>query len=206
MDGRASCSCLRGIDMEESGFCSLDFAAYYLQKLHNRAHTDRKRRVLFLVHEPFLWDKQEYVYDVFAADDMVETILVLLPSYNAIDVAEHKTAGGYVDKKWHFFHDRYPNVFDFTNVVDLNIFQPNYIFLPTSYDALRPLRGTRTSELSKIAKICYIAYGTQGSKFFIQGEASLASFFAHVSFHFCDSEEEQIAMEAAYPDAVAAGV
>jgi len=192
--------------MEESGGCSLGFAAYYLQKLHNRAHTDRKMRVLFLVHEPFLWEKQECVYDLFAADDMVETILVLLPSYNAIDAAEHKPAGQYMDKAWHFFHDHYPNVFDFTNVVDLNVFQPDYIFFSTPYDGLRPLRGTRTSELAKIAKICYIAYGTQGTKFFIQAEASLAPFFSRVSFHFCDSEEEQIAMEAAYPDTVAAGV
>ena|GEM_PF-408824 len=192
--------------MEILGSCRLDLAAYYLQKLHNCAHTDRKMRVLFLVHEPSLWDKQEYVYDLFAADDMVETTLVLLSSYNAIDAAEHKPAGRYVDKTWHFFHDRYPNVFDFTNVIDLNVFHADYIFLPTPYDGLRPLRGTRTSELAKIAKICYIAYGTQGSKFFIQWETELAPFFAHVSFHFCDSEEEQTAMEAAYPDTVAAGV
>lgn len=86
--------------MEESGFCSLDLVAYYLQKLHNCAHTDRKMHVLFLVHEPSLWDKQECVYDLFAADDMVETILVLLPSYNAIESVEHRPAGRYVDKTW----------------------------------------------------------------------------------------------------------
>lgn len=155
--------------MEESGFCSLDFAAYYLQKLHNRAHADRKMRVLFLVHEPSLWDKQEYVYDLFAADDMVETTLVLLSSYNAIDAAEHKPAGRYVDKTWHFFHDRYPNVFDFTNVIDLNVFQPDYIFLPTPYDGLRPLHGTHIRACQDCKDLLYRVWDTWVKVFYSSG-------------------------------------
>ena len=43
-------------------------------------------RVFFLVQNEFLRDKQEPVYDVFAADPDVETIIVLAPSYTAMSL------------------------------------------------------------------------------------------------------------------------
>lgn len=192
--------------MRADAFANRETAAYYLQELHNRAHTNRKMCVLFLVQEPFVWDKQEPVYNVLAADEAVETIIVLLPSYNANEQVVHKPVGRYEEKYWHFFHDHYANVYDFTNVIDLRILQPDYIFLPTPYELLRPLRGTHTCELAKIAKLCYIAYGTQGTKFFVYMETVLPDFFSYATFHFCDSEEEKTAMEAVYPETAAAGL
>lgn len=80
--------------MRANAFANRETAAYYLQEIHNRAHTDRKMRVLFLVHDPVIWDKQQPVYDVFAADATVETVIVLVPTYKATDVAAQNSRWG----------------------------------------------------------------------------------------------------------------
>lgn len=192
--------------MRANAFANRETAAYYLQEIHNRAHTERKMRVLFLVHDPVIWDKQQPVYDVFAADATVETVIVLVPTYKATDVAAQNSVGRYDMHYWKSFHEHYPNVYDFTNAYDLRIFAPDYIFLPTPYEALRPLCGTHARELTKFAKLCYLPYGTQGMKFFIHAEMEMPEFFSHLSFFFCDSEEEKSMMESAYPMTVNAGV
>jgi hypothetical protein len=192
--------------MRVDAFANRETAAYYLQEAHNRVHTERKMRVLFLVQDPFVWDKQEPVYDVFAADEAVETIIVLVPTYTATDAAMQKTVGRYDEGYWHFFHDRYPDVYDFTNVLDLRVFAPDYIFLSKPYEALRPLIGTHTRELAKFAKLCYIAYASPGTKNFLDLNARMEDFFSHITFHFCDSEEEKLLMEAVHPLTVSRGV
>ena len=192
--------------MRADAFANRETAAYYLRELHNRAHTNRKMRVLFLVQDPFVWDKQEPVYNVFADDKAVETIIVLLPSYTAMDAAVKKPAGHYDEGYWRFFHAHYPDVYDFTNILDLRVLEPDYIFLSVPYEALHPLTGTHTRELAKMAKLCYLPYGTQGEKHFIRAEAAMPEFFSHLSFFFCDSEEEKLVMTDAYPMTVDAGV
>ena len=192
--------------MRANAFANRETAAYYLQEIHNRAHTERKMRVLFLVHDPVIWDKQQPVYDVFAADATVETVIVLVPTYTSTDAAVKKLVGRYDERYWHFFHDRYPDVYDFTNVLDLRVFAPDYIFLPSPHEGLRPLDGTHTQELAKIAKLCYIAYASPGTKFFLDSDARMEEFFSHITVHFCDSEEEKLVMESAYPLTVSAGV
>ena len=92
------------------------------------------------------------------------------------------------------------------NVLDLRVFQPDYIFLALPYEDLRQMGGTHTTDLVKIAKLCYIAYGTQGTKFFIHWETMMQEFFSHMTFHFCDSPEEKAAMESAYSHTVSAGL
>ena len=192
--------------MRAHSFANREMAAYYLKELHNRAHTDRKMRVVFLVQDSVIWDKQQPVYDVFAADETVETVIVLVPTYKATDSAVQNSVGRYDAHYWHFFHEHYPNVYDFTNTFDLSVFAPDYIFMASPYEGLRPLVGTRARDLARIAKLCYVAYGTQGLKFFIYSETMMPEFFSHLSFYFCDSEEEKSAMEAAYPLTVNAGV
>ena len=181
-------------------------SAYYLAEMHNRPRANDKMRVLFLVQNDFIWDKQSLVYDVLAADEQVEPIIVLFPSYSGTDLSAGRPVGTYEERYWHYFHDRYTDVYDFTNVLDLRILRPDYIFLGLPYEALRPLNGTHAAELARIAKLCYIAYGTQGTKIFIQWEKEMADFFSCLSFHFCDSLEEKNAMESAYPDSVAVGL
>lgn len=192
--------------MKDHAYFNPFIAAYNLAEHHNRPHPEGRMRVVFLVQNVLIWDKQAPVYDVLAEDETVETIIVLLPSYSSTDNEAEKPVGTYEEEYWHFFHDHYANVYDFTNVLDLRIFQPDYIFMALPYEGLRPLRGTHTAELAKIAKLCYIAYGTQGTKSFIQIEAGLSDFFSHMTFHFCDSAEEKAAMEIVYPVTAAAGV
>ena len=192
--------------MRADVFANRETAAYYLQELHNRAHAERKMRVVFLVHDPVIWDKQEPVYDVFAADEAVEAIIVLLPSYTATDAMMKKAVGRYDEHYWKFFHARYPDVYDFTNVLDLRVFAPDYIFLSSSHEGLRPLVGTHTRELAKIAKLCYIPYASPGTKFLLNSDARMEEFFSHIAFHFCESEEEKFVIESAYPLTVGAGV
>lgn len=192
--------------MQEKSYFNPYIAQYYLAKAHNRPHAERKMRVVFLVQNDFIWDKQAPVYDVLAADDEAEPIIVLLPSYSATDLAAGKNVGEYEERYWHFFHDHYPDVYDFTNVLDLRILSPNYIFLGLPYEGLRPLDGTHTAQLAKIAKLCYIAYGTQGTKFFIHWETTMQDFFSYLTFHFCDAADEKAALESTYPSTVAAGL
>ena len=82
--------------MRANAFANRETAAYYLQALHNRPHTDRKMRVVFLVQDSVIWDKQKPVYDVFAADETVETVIVLVPTYKATDSAVQNSVGRYV--------------------------------------------------------------------------------------------------------------
>ena len=192
--------------MQKRSYFNPYIGAYYLVETHNCPRSDKKMRVLFLVQNDFVWDKQSSVYDVFAADEDVEPIIVLLPSYSATDLSAEKPVGAYEERYWHFFHDHYTDVYDFTNILDLRILRPDYIFLGLPYEGLRPLDETHTAELAQLAKLCYIAYGTQGTRFFIQWETMMADFFSCLSFHFCDSLEEKHAMESVYPGTVAAGL
>ena len=50
--------------MRADAFANCETAAYYLKELHNRPHTDRKMRVVFLVQDSVIWDKQKPVYVV----------------------------------------------------------------------------------------------------------------------------------------------
>lgn len=192
--------------MQRHSYFNPYISAYYLTETHNRPRTEHKMRILFLVQNDFIWDKQSLVYDALAADEQVEPIIVLLPSYSATDFSAGKPVGEYEERYWHFFHDRYQDVYDFTNVLDLRLLKPDYIFLGLPYKDLRPLVGTGTVELARIAKLCYIAYGTQGLKFFIQWETMMTDFFSCLSFHFCDSWEEKHVMESVYPGTAAAGL
>ncbi|EKX96629.1 CDP-glycerol--poly(glycerophosphate) glycerophosphotransferase [Selenomonas sp. oral taxon 138] len=191
--------------MNKSFVFSPEIAMYYLQQMHNRPHPQRRMRVLFLVQNDFVWTKQVPVYDVLAADEEVEPIIVLLPSYSATDLSAGKATGAYEESYWHFFHDRYADVYDFTNVLDLRIFQPDYIFLALPYEELRPLPGTHTSELAQIAKLCYLDYGIPGTKFFLRTWSQMP-FFSYLTFYFCDSMEEKREFEATNAYAVGAGL
>ena len=55
--------------MQEKSYFNPYIAQYYLAKAHNRPHAERKMRLVFLVQNDFIWDKQSTVYDVLAADD-----------------------------------------------------------------------------------------------------------------------------------------
>ena len=50
--------------MQADAFANRETAAYYLQDIHNRPHTYRKMRVVFLVQDSVIWDKQKPVYVV----------------------------------------------------------------------------------------------------------------------------------------------
>lgn len=184
--------------MGDHVFYHPQIAAYYLQEMHNRQHAQKKMRVVFLVQDASVWDKQSPVYDALAQDEEVEVIIVLLPTYRAMDAEAGRCAGKYDEDEWHFFHDQYPDVYDFTNVLDLHILEPDYIFLAIPYEGLRLLRGTRTPELAKIAKLCYIPYATPGTKFFLQTEVQMDGVFSYLMFHFCDSAEEKSVLDHAY--------
>ena len=96
--------------MEDHVFYHPQIAAYYLQEMHNRQHAQKKMRVVFLVQDASVWDKQSPVYDVLAQDEEVEVIIVLLPTYRAMDAEAGRRTGRYDEDEWHFFHDQYPDV------------------------------------------------------------------------------------------------
>ena len=192
--------------MEDHVFYHPQIAAYYLQEMHNRQHAQKKMRVVFLVQDASVWDKQSPVYDALAQDEEAEVIIVLLPTYRAMDAEAGRCAGRYDEDEWHFFHDQYPDVYDFTNVLDLRILEPDYIFLAISYEGLRLLRGTRTPELAKIAKLCYIPYSTPGTHFFLQTEVQMDGVLSYLMFYFCDSAEEKSVLDHAYALGTGMGV
>ena len=115
--------------MEDRVFYHPQIAAYYLQEMHNRQHAQKKMRVVFLVQDASVWDKQSPVYDVLAQDEEAEAMIVLLPTYRAMDAEAGRRAGRYDEDEWHYLHDRYPDVYDFTNLLDLRVLQPDYIFI-----------------------------------------------------------------------------
>ena len=89
--------------MEDHVFYHPQIAAYYLQEMHNRQHAQKKMRVVFLVQDASVWDKQSPVYDVLAQDEEADVIIVLLPTYRAMDAEAGRCAGRYDEDEWHFF-------------------------------------------------------------------------------------------------------
>ena len=80
--------------MQRHSYFNPYISAYYLTETHNRPRTEHKMRILFLVQNDFIWDKQSLVYDALAADEQVEPIIVLLPSYSATDFSAGKPETG----------------------------------------------------------------------------------------------------------------
>lgn len=80
--------------MQTQSYFNPNIVAYYLTKTHNRMRSEHKARILFLVENDFVWDEQSLIYDVLVADEDVEPIIVLLPSYSGIDHAMGRTVGG----------------------------------------------------------------------------------------------------------------
>lgn len=183
-----------------------DLAAYCLMEVHNRTHRNRRMRVAFLVQEIFLWDKQSDIYDVFAKDSDVDVMIVVMPSYNAVDAQAEKTLGRYDPQIWNYFHGRYDHVYAFTNLLSLRVLRPDYVFLDRPYEPLRRMEGLYTADIARFAKICYVSYGTQGERFYIYAETKNTDCFSYISYHFCDSDEEQRILSDAYSLAVRVGV
>ncbi|MFC2302167.1 MAG: CDP-glycerol--poly(glycerophosphate) glycerophosphotransferase, partial [Selenomonas artemidis] len=181
-------------------------AAYYLMETHNRPHRNQRMRVVFLVQEPSIWDKQSDVYDVFDKDPEVDVMMVVMPSYDAIDTMAGNKQGRYDPKIWHYFSSRYHHVYAFTNIQSLRVLRPDYVFFDRPYEGLRPMEGLRAADVAQFSKICYISYGTQGLKLFIHMEMGNPSFFSYVSYYFCDSDEENTLLSSAYPFAGQGGV
>jgi hypothetical protein len=192
--------------MQENSLSNLQLAAYYMQEHHNRRSANHRMRVVFVVQNEVVWDKQAPIYDAFVKDGDVDVFLVLLPSYTGLDAQEKHPAGRYEEKYWKYFHDRYADVYDFTNIMDLCSLAPDYIFLALPYEELRPLRGSRTRELAQAAKLCYLDYGVPCSQFFLHAWSKEFPFFSYLSFGFCDSAEEKNAMDAGHPCAVHGGL
>lgn len=181
-------------------------AAYCLMETHNRPHQNQRIRVVFLVQEPVLWDKQSEIYDAFVKDPEVDVMIVVMPSYDAVDAQTEKPMGRYDTQKWNYFYNRYDHVYAFTNLLSLRVLRPDYVFFDRPYEHLRSLEGLYAVDIAQFAKICYVTYGTQGERFYIYLEAKNTNFFSYVSYHFCDSDEEQKILSDAYSLAVQAGV
>lgn len=183
-----------------------DLAVYYLMEAHNRPHRNRRMRVVFLVQEIFLWDKQSDIYDVFAKDSDVDVMIVVMPSCDELDAQAEKTLGRYDPQIWNYFYNRYDHVYAFTNLLSLRVLWPDYVFLDRPYEHLRRMEGLYTADIARFAKICYVSYATQGERFFIREETENRDFFSYLSYHFCDSDEEQRILSDAYSLAVRVGV
>ena len=89
--------------MEDHVFYHPQIAAYYLQEMHNRQHAQKKMRVVFLVQDASVWDKQSPVYDALAQDEEAEVIIVLLPTYRAMDAEAGRALGGMMRTSGIFF-------------------------------------------------------------------------------------------------------
>lgn len=180
--------------------------AYHLAAVRNRCSAQHRMRVIFLVQNVSIWGNQSPIYDALVRDSTAEVIIVLLPSHTANDVQAGMPIGGYDETYWHYFHDRYTEVYDYTNLMDLHLLQPDYIFIASPYEELRALAGTRNADLVQMAKLCYVDYGVPSSQYFLHIWAEKLAFYDYLSFHFCDSAEEQAVMNAAHPYTVGHGV
>jgi hypothetical protein len=192
--------------MKDRVFFDPHIIIYDMLETYNRAYPGQRMRVVFLVENEYLWDKQKPIYDALLQDGSADAFVVLLPSCQTENAGSGQRSGYYDVRYWNFFHENYADVYDFTNVMDLHLLAPDYIFLARPYEELRQIRGTRTAELARIAKLCYTDYGVPGTKFFLRAWAEKTPFYSHLSFLFCNSTEEKNAMEAAHSYASAAGL
>lgn len=119
---------------------------------------NNKIRVLFLINEKFI-NNFEIVYKKMKKNKLFEVNVVACESKST----DYKC--NYSSKEiYDFLNQHNIKCIDSYNPItkqylDLNQFNPDYIFVSTPYDIYRP-KEYSSLELSKIAKVCDIEYGT----------------------------------------------
>lgn len=169
-------------------------ARYYISKIIKRkTNLNRKIRVGFIVFEPETWDKLQPVYEEFKTRDNIETVIVIVPSFDQ----EFRIIKKYGRELEYF------KKIDILAIeacdkngtwIDASKLNLDYVFYQDPYNDHIP-KALNSNTFVKYSKICYIPYGFSGSDIFNAGNTN-KDFFRNVYFAFLDTiEVEQILKE-----------
>ncbi len=176
---------------------------YYFAKQLIKDDMREEIKVVFVVEEYSDWDKSLPVYEEFLTRKNVKTFIVLLPTYSTPDYLAKRPYGRYDRKIWEFFHKKYEDVYDITNIGNLKKLKPDYVFMQSPYEHLRPILGS--NEVMKYAKVCYVPYGATGAERFLRMHCENICFFSNVSMGFLSSEDVKKEMDTAWNVSVSKG-
>ena len=111
--------------MKDRVFFDPHIIIYDMLETYNRAYPWQRMRVVFLVDNEYLWEKQKPIYDALLQDGSADAFVVLLPSCQTENAGSGQRSGYYDACYWNFFHENYADVYDFTNVMDMHLLAPD---------------------------------------------------------------------------------
>ncbi len=143
--------------------------------------------VLFVCHEPALWEMFDSVYRCMVNDPIFSPKVVVLPYRNPI-ISKYK----YQETEMNNFCSEKKliaiNGYDKDKKIWLkpDSLMPDYVFFQVPYNYYPPLWSVET--ISKIAKVCYIPYGSSVAKGDIAKIVHPEQFFKHTSLIFLEND------------------
>ena len=128
-----------------------EISEYWLSRQALWKTSERKIRVVFLVHSNITCDKVLPVYEAMKRREEFEPYIVIHPDLNSQNG----------DAAWKYFYLRYPNdtIYDYLGLMDIRKLKPDYVFFTNPYVRHRPFPSIRTNDIVRFAKICIISYG-----------------------------------------------
>lgn len=152
-------------------------------------------RVGFLAQMPEIWDKQVDVYRELKTRADVETLLFVVPPYDAV----HHTVTRNYENNYFLEHydDTVKAVGSDGSVIDLKSYGLDYVFYQRPYDHYLPA-PLRSSVVCAYAKCCYIPYGFSGADVFNAGNTN-CDFFRNIYFSFMESAYMQKKLTKNFP-------
>ena len=144
-----------------------------------------KMKVVFIVNQVSCWDKSQPVYDKLSECELVELIILVVPSQFESDPRKKCM------QTYEYFQRRYPNVHMWhqknegaTNLENLN---PDYVFYPQPYPQAVPMEISPANVI-KYSKTVYIPYGLTGTTYWDEVPLQYESFFKSIYFYFTDTK------------------
>lgn len=143
--------------------------------------------VLFVCHEPALWNMFKSIYYAMDTDLNFSPLVVALPyKHDTLPAEQYKDSGIFefceskgikVIKGYNTEDD------DWLNPASLN---PDYVFYQTPYNIFH--QTWSVSQLSMIARVCYVPYGSSVARGDIASMVHPVNFFRHVYFSFVENQ------------------
>jgi len=150
--------------------------------------------VLFVCHEPALWNMFESIYEVMENDSAFCPMVVALPyRHPTLPNGQYKDAGMYEycqSQNIKAIQGLNKETNDWLNPASL---LPDYVFFQTPYPLLIP--AWSVEQIAMMARICYVPYGSSVAKGKIATNVHPEGFFRYVSLFFTENQMKRELLE-----------
>lgn len=150
--------------------------------------------VLFVCHEPALWNMFESLYKAMVADPVFSPLVVALPyRHPTLLNGQYKDAGIYEYCKSKNINAIQGCNKEMTEWLDPASLLPDYVFFQTPYPLLIP--AWSVERIAMMGRICYVPYGSSVAKGKIAADVHPEGFFRYVSLFFTENQMKRELLE-----------